>query len=49
MPLNPNLKLAENITDKLKLEQKPTREGYGLGLVKAGEEDKNVVVLCADL
>lgn len=32
-----------------KLEQKPTRDGYGQGLVLAGEKNKNVVVLCADL
>lgn len=49
MPLNPSIKLADNILDKSKMEQKPTREGYGLGLVKAGEENPNVVVLCADL
>lgn len=29
--------------------QKPTRDGYGDGLVLAGEEDENVVVLTADL
>lgn len=29
--------------------QKPTRDGYGEGLVLAGRADKNVVVLCADL
>ena len=27
----------------------PTRNGYGEGLVVAGEKDENVVVLCADL
>lgn len=27
----------------------PTRNGYGEGLVIAGEEDQNIVVLCADL
>lgn len=27
----------------------PTRQGYGEGLVIAGEKDENVVVLCADL
>jgi len=27
----------------------PTRDGYGKGLVKAGEKDERVVVLCADL
>src|SRR3990167_2579599 len=31
------------------VEQVPTRNGYGDGLVKAGEENPNVVVLCADL
>jgi transketolase len=49
MPLNPKAKLAENILDLKSLEQKPTREGYGLGLLQAGEENPNVVALCADL
>lgn len=49
MPLNPHLKLAENILDPKKIEQRPTRDGYGLGLVQLGDEDKNVVALCADL
>lgn len=31
------------------IEQVPTRNGYGDGLVSAGEADENVVVLCADL
>jgi transketolase len=31
------------------LEQKPTRDGYGSGLVILGDEDPNVVALCADL
>ncbi|MBI2515142.1 transketolase family protein [Candidatus Wolfebacteria bacterium] len=31
------------------VEQKPIRDGYGEGLVIAGEENPNVVVLCADL
>jgi len=31
------------------VEQVPTRNGYGEGLVIAGEKDPNVVVLCADL
>lgn len=31
------------------IEQLPTRDGYGKGLVQAGEENPNVVVLCADL
>ena len=47
--INANVKLAENILDKFKLEMVPTRDGYGKGLVKAGEKDERVVVLCADL
>lgn len=31
------------------IEQIPSRNGYGEGLVLAGEEDPNVVALCADL
>lgn len=31
------------------VELKPTRHGYGEGLVEAGKRDKNVVVLCADV
>lgn len=31
------------------IEQSPTRNGYGNGLLIAGEHDENVVVLCADL
>ncbi len=31
------------------LEQAPTRKGFGQGLLAAGEADKNVVGLCADL
>ena len=46
--LNPKLKLSEKIFDK-NIDQIPTRQGYGEGLVIAGENDKNVVVLCADL
>lgn len=47
--INPNAKLVENLLDKSKLENKPTRDGYGLGLIEAGEKDERVVVLCADL
>lgn len=49
MPLNPNIQFAENIFDKKAVEQKPIREGFGIGLMKAGEADSNVVALCADL
>ncbi|HRH55867.1 MAG TPA: transketolase C-terminal domain-containing protein [Candidatus Paceibacterota bacterium] len=31
------------------IEQKPTRDGFGLGTVEAGKSNPNVVVLCADL
>ena len=31
------------------IKQAPTRDGYGNGLIELGEEDRNVVVLCADL
>lgn len=47
--IDPNAKLAPDVLDVTKVAQKPTRDGYGTGLVKAGELDKNVVVLCADL
>jgi transketolase len=40
--LNP--KIFENDVEK-----KPIRDGFGSGVVKAGEENKNVVVLTADL
>ena len=49
MPINPKAKLVENIFEKDKVEWKPTRDGYGLGLLEAGEKDDRVVVLCADL
>ena len=49
MPINPKAKLVENILDKAKLEQAPTRKGYGEGLLAAGEADERVVALCADL
>lgn len=49
MPINPKIKLSENVLDKLKVEQKTTRLGFGEGLVIAGENDKNIVALCADL
>ncbi len=46
--LNPAAKLNPKLFDK-DVEQKPTRDGYGEGLVIAGKEDPNVVALCADL
>ncbi|MDP3735127.1 MAG: transketolase C-terminal domain-containing protein [bacterium] len=41
--------LVENPFDLTALEKKPTRDGFGKGLVEAGEKDPRVVVLCADL
>ena len=42
--LNEEQKLVEGIfTDKV--EQEPTRNGFGKGLVEAGEKDEKVVVL----
>lgn len=46
MSLNENAKL---ISDLSKPEMVPTRDGYGKGVVEAGEKDERVVVLCADL
>ena len=46
---NPAAKLATNLSDKSKLESKATRDGYGLGLIKAGEQDERVMALSADL
>lgn len=46
--LNPELKLNPKLFDE-DVEQKPIRDGYGDGLVLAGEADSNVVALCADL
>ncbi|OPL12070.1 MAG: transketolase [Firmicutes bacterium ML8_F2] len=41
--------LAKNLYNKSKLEKKPTRDGYGLGLVELAKENKNIIVLGADL
>ncbi len=49
MSLNPNAKLVENIFDTKSLVLKPTRDGFGKGVLEAGEKDSRVVVLCADL
>ena len=49
MSFNPNVKLVDNILDFKFLEQKPTRNGYGDGLLELGKKNSNVVVLCADL
>ncbi len=46
--INPEAKLNPKIFDA-DIEHKPIRDGYGDGLLIAGEADQNVVVLCADL
>jgi len=46
--LNPDLKLNSNVFAD-DVEQLPIRKGFGEGLVQAGESNKNVVALCADL
>ncbi len=46
--LSPKPKLNPKLFEK-DVDQLPTRQGYGEGLVAAGEKDPNVVVLCADL
>ena len=46
--LNPNQKLNAKMFEP-GVEQVPIRKGFGEGLVLAGEDDKNVVGLCADL
>jgi len=47
--INKDVKLVKNIFEKDSIEQKSTRDGFGRGLVEAGEKDKRVVALCADL
>ena len=46
--LNPVAKLNPKLFDA-DVVSKPTRDGYGTGLVLAGEANSNVVALCADL
>jgi transketolase len=46
--LNEKLNLSKEIFSE-GIEKIPTRNGYGEGLVEAGDENKDVVVLCADL
>ena len=45
--LNPDMKLREDLFDAK--EQKPTRDGFGTGLVEAATGDPRIVALCADL
>ncbi len=46
--LNPEAKLNPKLFDA-DVERKPTRDGYGDGLLAAGESNWNIVALCADL
>ncbi|MBT9171079.1 MAG: 1-deoxy-D-xylulose-5-phosphate synthase [Actinobacteria bacterium] len=46
--INENAKLNKKIFEA-DIEQKPTRDGFGEGLLIAGEENSNVVVLSADV
>ncbi|MBU0612126.1 transketolase family protein [Patescibacteria group bacterium] len=46
--LNPQLKLNTKLFSQ-DVELEPIRKGFGQGLLEAGEKDKNVVALCADL
>jgi transketolase len=46
--VNPEAYLSEKLLQN-DIEKVPTRNGYGEGLVLAGQENKQVVVLCADL
>ena len=46
--LNTLLKLNPRVFES-DIKQKPIRDGYGEGLVVAGEHNTNVVALCADL
>ena len=46
--LNPDLKLNTKMFDK-DVEQVPIRQGFGEGLLAAGEKNSQVVGLCADL
>lgn len=47
--LNPDAKLVDNLLDTKNIQMVPTRDGFGKGLVEAGEKDQRVVALCADL
>jgi transketolase len=46
--LNPSLKLNSKLFDK-DVEVKPTRAGFGSGLVALGVTNPNIVALCADV
>lgn len=43
------LALVPHVYEPAKIDRKPTRDGYGEGLIAAGAANPHVVVLCADL
>lgn len=45
--INQNAHLKDTLFEEVKRE--PTRNGFGKGLVEAGERDERIVALCADL
>lgn len=47
--LNKDAYLVDNLLDTKNIQMVPTRDGFGKGLVEAGEKDTRVVTLCADL
>lgn len=47
--LNPNLFKKDLPAGRQGVEQKPTRDGFGEALVQLGEQNKDVVILTADL
>ena len=49
MFINKDSNLAKKLFNTKELDQKPTRDGYGQGLLEAGEKDPRVVAPCADL
>jgi transketolase len=46
--ISPSAKLSDKVFDA-DIPGAPTRDGFGKGVVEAGEKDSRVVVLCADL
>lgn len=46
--IDPQQHLVRDLTSP-EIKQEPIRSGFGRGLLEAGQKDKNVVALCADL
>ena len=47
--IDKDAKLHPDMFDQEKMEKGSTRDGFGKGVVEAGEKDERVVLLCADL